>query len=95
MQDTIDYAGMQWQVRSHSWTPYAREYCADGDGIVTVCERLKGCFKGFLVFDQFDYAGKHDTLQAALDHATSILKNDYPAIFADQFFNDDDSGVMQ
>lgn len=84
--NTIEHAGIEWDVLENiSWTPYAREYCADGDGMVRVSERTKGCFKGFLVFDQMDYAGKYDTLQAALDHAASILKEFYPAIHQDLF----------
>lgn len=83
----IEYAGIEWDVVEglRSWTPFEREYCADGDGIVRVSERTKGCFKGFLVFDQMDYAGKHDTLAAALEHAASILKEHYPAIHQDLF----------
>ena len=89
----IDYAGIEWDVVEgiRSWTPYEREYCADGDGMVRVSERAKGCFKGFLVFDQMDYAGKHDTLEAALDHAASILKEFYPAVYQEFYFGDDDS----
>jgi hypothetical protein len=78
----IIHAGIEWDVLSYmTWTPYVREYCADGDGIVRVSERAKGCFKGFLVFDQMDYMGKHDTLEAALDHAAQILKTVYPEIY--------------
>ncbi len=89
----IEHAGIEWDIVEgiRSWTPYEREYCADGDGMVRVSERAKGCFKGFLVFDQMDYAGKHDTLSAALSHAASILKECYPAVYQEFYFGDDDS----
>lgn len=80
---TMTHAQIEWDVLSHmTWTPYVREYCADGDGMVRVCERERGCFKGFLVFDQMDYMGKHDTLTAALDHAARILAADYPEVYS-------------
>ena len=88
----IEHAGIEWDVLENiSWTPYVREYCADGDGMVRVSERAKGCFKGFLVFDQMEYAGKYDTLQAALNVAAYILKEHYPSIYEDAYFGDDDS----
>lgn len=76
------HAGIEWDVLIDiPWTPYMREYCADGDGIVRVSQRAKGCFKGFLVFDQMEYVGKHDTLEPALEHAAQILKDNYPKIY--------------
>lgn len=91
--NTIDYAGLQWDIRDgiRSWTPYEREYCADGDGMVRVSERARGCFKGFLVFDQMDYVGKFKTLEEALNRAANALSENYPAIHADLYFGDDDS----
>ena len=88
---TIEHAGIEWDIIEglSSWTPYVREYCADGDGIVRVSERTRGCFKGFLVFDQMDYAGKHDTLEAALNHAASILETNYPGIYNDFYFGEE------
>ena len=88
---TIEHAGIQWDTVEgiRSWTPYEREYCADGDGIVRVSQRAKGCFKGFLVFDQMEFAGKHDTLQDALNHAASILKEFYPAIHQELFIEEE------
>lgn len=76
------HAGIEWDVLLESpSSPYMREYCADGDGFVRVCQRAKGCFKGFLVFDQLDYITKHDTLEDALDHAVQILKTNYSEIY--------------
>lgn len=91
--NTIDYAGLQWDIVNgiRSWTPYEREYCADGDGMVRVSQRATGGFKGFLVFDQREYAGKYQTLEEALSRAASILSANYPAIYADFYFGDDDS----
>lgn len=90
--ETIEHAGIEWDVLSNlSWTPYVKQYCADGDGIVRVSQRAKGCFKGFLVFDQMDYMGKHDTLEAALNHAACILSETYPEIYSQYYFGDDDS----
>lgn len=90
--NTIEHAGIEWDVLENiSWTPYVREYCADGDGMVRVSERAKGCFKGFLVFDQMDYEGKYNTLEEALQRAADILKEWYPSIYEGAYFGDDDS----
>lgn len=87
---TIDHAGIEWDVRNNlPWTPYLREYCADGDGVVRVSHRAVGCFKGFLVFDQRDYMGKHNTLEEALDHAAALLAQNYPAIYAEFHFDEE------
>lgn len=91
--NTIDHAGIEWDIIEgiRSWTPYDREYCADGDGLVRVSQRTKGCFKGFLVFDQTDYQGKYNTLEEALNRAADILKEWYPSVYDSLYFGDDDS----
>lgn len=76
---TIDSSKITWTIYpADSYELFSDQYCADGDGIVTVKAMKCGCF---VLSDEIDFLASFKTLAEALEGGQSVLANDYPWVF--------------
>jgi hypothetical protein len=77
--ETINSSKITWTIYpSNEWDDSTAEYCADGDGLVTIKAKKCGCF---VLFDEIEFLASFKTLPEALEAGQNWLANDYPEIF--------------
>jgi hypothetical protein len=76
---TINSSKITWTIYpADTWEGYIEQYCADGDGIVTIKAMHCGCF---VLSDEIEFLASFKTLTEALEGGQMWLANDYPWIF--------------
>ena len=76
---TINSSKITWTIYpGDSYEMFIEQYCADGDGIVTVKAMKCGCF---ILSDELEFLASFKTLTEALEGGQMWLANDYPWVF--------------
>ena len=76
---TINSSKITWTIYpGDSYEMFTEQYCADGDGIVTVKAMKCGCF---ILSDELEFLASFKTLTEALEGGQMWLANDYPWVF--------------
>jgi hypothetical protein len=76
---TINSSKITWTIYpSDSWQDFTAQYCADGDGMLTVKHMRDG---SFIVDDQGEILSHFDNLTDALEVAQSHMLVAYPWVY--------------
>lgn len=80
--DTIDSSKITWTAYpAEAWEDFTTEYCADGDGLVTIKALKKG---GFVLSDELEVLKTFDVLADALEGGQMWLANDYNDVYQER-----------